>query len=87
MQAVVLVNAAPGFEEAVEAALRKVEGVTGVARVKKQNYDLAALVDVADEAEIRLVVDSRIRRLSGVQGAELVESPSGKLLSRLEELS
>ena len=85
MEAVVLINAAPGFEEAVHASVNKLEGVAAVARVKKENYDLAVLIDVADADEVQRFVTSRLRGVSGIQGAELLEAPSDRLIAQLRQ--
>ena len=83
MQAVVLIDAAPGYEEAVEASLRKVRGITRVARFKDRNYDLAILVQGEDAALVERVVNSEIRMITGISGVERIPDPSKRLLDAL----
>ena len=83
MQAVVLVDAAPGFEDGVEAALRQFHGVLRVTRLKDRNYDMAVLLDVEDAAAVTKFMTNQVRLVTGVSGIERVERPSPELLRRL----
>ncbi len=83
MQAVILVNAAPGFESSVISALKKLDGVAGLTRIKKENFDMAVLIDVEDSQEMQRFLTSELMFISGVQGAERVENPSDALMARL----
>jgi DNA-binding Lrp family transcriptional regulator len=83
MQAVVLVDCAPGFEESVEAQLRYTQGVKNLCWEKQGNYDIAVLVDVKDAAELQSLLTNRFRTLSGVKGVERVKEPSSALLGKL----
>jgi hypothetical protein len=83
MQAVLRVDAAPGFEESVEAQLKYTQGVKRVAFEKHDNYDFLVLVDVTDAAELQRMVHSRIRLLSGVKGVEHLKEPTSEQLAKL----
>lgn len=77
------VDAAPGFEESVEAQLRYTHGVRKVVRDKHHNFDFLVLVDVKDAAELSLLLNSRLRMLSGVKGVEHEKHPGPELLQKL----
>lgn len=80
MRVVVRVDAVPGFENAVEANLRRVKGVTAVARQKVGNFDLVALVEVADAAVFERLMSNELRTISGVRGLEHIEEPGADVL-------
>ena len=83
MDAVILVDAAPGFEDSVEASLRKNHAVVNVARVKQGNYDMVVLVRVSDESSLTRLVSSDLRMVSGVRGVQRLADPSPDLMKRL----
>lgn len=83
MQAVVRVDAAPGFEESVEAQLRYTQGVQKVVFDKQGNYDFLVLCDVKDAADLEKLLNSRLRLLSGVKGVEHEKQPGPEMMRRL----
>lgn len=83
MQAVVRVDAAPGFEESVEAQLRTTQGVRKVVFEKHGNYDFLVLCEVKDAADLERLLNSRLRLLSGVKGLEHERQPGPELLRKL----
>jgi DNA-binding Lrp family transcriptional regulator len=83
MQAVLRVDAAPGFEESVEAQLRYTQGVKAVVYDKDGNYDYLILVEVKDPAELQSMMTNRFRTLSGVKAVERIKEPSPDLLRKL----
>lgn len=82
MKAIVRIDAAPGFEDGVEAALREMEGVFNVVAEKEKNFDLVAGLE-AEDANAVQDVENAIRHESGVQGIERVDAPEDTLLRRL----
>ncbi len=84
MTTVVLVDAVPGFEDAVASDLRDLEHVSKVVSLKRGNNDLGVLVDLDDPGEVQRFLINEIRTLSGLAGYEEVEDPSKELLSDLE---
>lgn len=82
VKAIVRVNAAPGFEDSAEAAVRKTEGVLNVIEDKAGNYDLAILLEADDANRIR-DIENAIRHETGIQGLERVDDPDRDLLKRL----
>lgn len=82
MKAILRVNAAPGYEAAVEAALMDLEGVFEVVEDKVGNHDLAAAMEVEDADRLR-AIENAIRHETGVQGVERETAPDQDLLDRL----
>lgn len=83
MKAIVRIDAAPGFEDTVEAALRDTSGVFNVVSEKQKNFDLVAGLRADDANGIR-DIENAIRHESGVQGIERVDAPDETLLQRLQ---
>lgn len=83
MKAIVLINAAPGFEDGVQAALDGMEHVLTHTLENRGNYDIAALLSGEDANEIQDAMNA-IRHESGVQGLELLKDPETSLLDRLK---
>jgi DNA-binding Lrp family transcriptional regulator len=84
MMVVVRVDAAPGFEAAVEQNLRRVKFVTAVGRHKHGNFDLVVQVDVPDEAGLQRVLANDLRTISGVRALQRVDDPGPELLRIFE---
>lgn len=84
MQAVVRVDANPGFEDSVEDALAKREEVRSIVRDKEGNFDLLVLVETADEDTLQRFLDDALHRVSGMSARERVTSPDQALLERLQ---
>lgn len=82
MKAIFKVDAAPGYEQAVEDGVAGLEGVFAVVREKDGNFDLAVAVEGDDEDRIR-AIERKLRLHMGVQGVELSTSPGQDLLDRL----
>lgn len=82
MRAVVHIDAAPGFEDSVEAALSGTDGVFRVVNEKAGNFDLAAGIQAPDANGIQ-DLENEIRHESGVQGLQRLDSPGQQLLDRL----
>lgn len=83
MKAIVLINAAPGFEDPVEAALDDLDAVLSQTPENQGNYDIAALLEGEDANEIQDAMNA-LRHESGIQGLQVVESPDDDLLARLK---
>lgn len=83
MQVVVVVDAAPGFEDAVSASLKALPEVKGFARIKHGNYDMAVLIDIEDEAMVQRFMHGQMRVVTGVRAVERLEHPNEDLLARL----
>ncbi len=81
MKAILRIDAAPGYEGAVEDAVADIDGVFGVVREKVENNDLVAAVRTDDADGLR-AVESAIRHETGVQGLERELSPDQDLLDR-----
>jgi DNA-binding Lrp family transcriptional regulator len=86
MKVVVRVDAAPGFETAVEQNLRRAKSVVAVGRQKLGNYDLVVLVDVPDDAGLERVLSNELRTISGVRAIERVAEPDASILKTLVPL-
>lgn len=84
MTTVILVDAAPGFEDSVEVSLGDLEEVSSVVRENVRNHDLAALLDIEDPAELQRFLTNEVRTLGGLQGYKQVDEPDPDLLARLE---
>lgn len=82
VKTIVRIDAAPGFEDGVEAALRDMDAIFNVVSEKEKNFDLVAGVEAEDANAIR-DVENAIRHESGVQGIERVDAPEDALLKRL----
>lgn len=82
MKAILRVNAAPGYEAAVEAALMDLEAVFGVVEDNVGNFDLAAAIHAEDADSLRSI-ETAIRHETGVQGLERETAPDQDLLDRL----
>lgn len=83
MKVVVRIDAAPGFEDTVEAALSDVEGVFNVAVDNEGNFDLVAGLE-ADDANGLQDTENAIRQESGVQGVKRLDDPEASILERLQ---
>jgi hypothetical protein len=83
VRAILLVDAAPGFEEAVEAQLLRIPEIVALAQVKDHDYDWAVAVEYRDAVQFQQVVQSRFFSIAGLKGWEKVESPSPQLLAKL----
>jgi len=84
METVVLVNAAPGYEERVASALQDEDGVAGIAAVQQENFNMAILLQVDGPNKLQKFLTNTLMFVSGVQGAELEKDPSDDLMTRLE---
>jgi hypothetical protein len=84
METVVLVNAAPGYEERVASALQDEDGVAGIAAVQQENFNMAILLQVDGPNKLQKFLTNTLMFVSGVQGAELDKDPSDELMDRLE---
>lgn len=84
METVVLVNAAPGYEERVASALREEDGVAGIAAVQEENFNMAILLQVDGPNKLQKFLTNTLMFISGVQGAELDKDPSDDLMERLQ---
>jgi hypothetical protein len=84
METVVLVNAAPGYEERVASSLQDEDGVAGIAAVQKENFNMAILLDVDGPNKLQKFLTNTLMFVSGVQGAELEKDPTDDLMARLE---
>lgn len=84
METVVLVNAAPGYEERVASALQEEDGVAGIAAVQEDNFNMAILLQVDGPNKLQKFLTNTLMFVSGVQGAELDKDPSDDLMERLE---
>lgn len=83
METVVLVNAAPGYEERVATALRNEDGVAGISRVEEESFNMAVLLKLEGPTELQKFLTNTLMFISGVQGAELAREPSSELMNRL----
>lgn len=84
MTTVVLVDAAPGFEDSVEAELEDLEAVQSIVAEKERNFDLAVLVDIDDPGDLSTFITNEVRMETGVQDVREVEVPDEGLLQRLQ---
>lgn len=84
MSKVVLVDAAPGYVDVVEAELSELEVVRSIVAEKDRNFDLALLVDIDDAGDLETFLTNEIRMETGVQDVRTVEAPDEQLLSRLQ---
>lgn len=84
METVVLVNAAPGYEERVATALRKEDGVAGISRVEEESFNMAVLLQLDGPNELQKFLTNTLMFISGVQGAELAKDPEPDLMNRLK---
>lgn len=82
MKAIFRVNAAPGFEDTVEAYLSEAEGTFSVVREKEGNYDFAVALEAEDANAIQ-DAENAIRHETGVQGVKRIRTPEKDLLKRL----
>lgn len=82
VKAIIRVNAAPGFEDAAEAALGDLDTVLNVVRDNQGNYDMVVLLEGDDANEIQ-DTENAIRHESGIQGLKRVDDPDRSLLKRL----
>lgn len=83
MKAVVRIDAAPGFEDSVEAAVAEIDGVFSVVPDKEGNFDLVAGLEAPDANGIQ-DTENAIRHETGIQGLERVDAPDKTLLRRLK---
>lgn len=83
MSTVVLVDAAPGFEDSVEAELTGLEAVQSIVAENHRNFDLAVLLDLDDPGEVETFLTNKIRMETGVQDVRQVDAPDEALLKRL----
>ena len=67
MRTVVMVDAVPGYEAAVEARLRGLYGVRAIRRGKRGNFDLAVLLETADRGEVERWINNEARLVTGVR--------------------
>lgn len=84
METVVLVNAAPGYEERVANALRDEDGVAGISRVQEESFNMAVLLQLEGPNELQKFLTNTLMFISGVQGAELAKDPEPELMNRLK---
>lgn len=82
VKAIVLVDAAPGYEDQVEAALDDLDPVVSRTREKQDNFDIAALVEGENENAVQDAMNA-IRHESGVQGLKIERDPGASLKKRL----
>lgn len=82
MKAVFRINAAPGFEQAVETAIGKHAGVLSIVRDKNRSFDLVAAVEAEDAAQIQ-ALENRLRWTTGLVGLKRIERPSRPMLQQL----
>lgn len=82
MKQILRIDAAPGFEDSVEDALRGTRGVFSVVPEKEKNFDFVVGLEGQDANQVR-DIENELHHESGVQGIERVESPDDKLLERL----
>lgn len=83
MKAVFRINAAPGFEQAVETAVGKHAGVLSIVRDKDRSLDLIVAVEAEDAARIQ-ALENRLRWTTGLMGLRRVQRPSRPILQRLQ---
>lgn len=84
MSTVVFVDAVPGYEDVVEAALEDLEPIRALVREKSGNHDLAILLEMEDAGEVKRFLMNDVRTLSGLKGYRQVDEPDADLLQRLE---
>lgn len=82
-RAVVMIDVAPGYAQGTAKALRRVDGVASVAHVQVNGSDLAVMLDVGDEGEVRRLMDNALRLTTGVHGVERVHRPRRPVLRAL----
>jgi hypothetical protein len=84
METVVLVNAAPGYEERVANSLRDEDGVAGISHVEDESFNMAVLLELDGPNELQKFLTNTLMFISGVQGAELAKDPEPDLMNRLK---
>lgn len=82
VKVIIRIDAAPGFEDGLAAAIQQMEGVFKIVEDKARNFDFVAGIEAEDANAIR-DIENAIRHESGVQGVSRVEAPDDALLARL----